>query len=136
MQQILHPLRSRHTHFTRSRLNGFLSQSVQSTSTKYANHVFSLDTGNKLSIENLVKGFDSTIWKHSLSNELGQLAQGVGCSRYPHERIKGTDTIFFIPNTKVPKTEKVTYANLYVTSNPGNPKTHRARLTVGGNKLD
>jgi hypothetical protein len=38
----------------------------------------------------------SKLWAHSFSNEIGQLAQGVG------RRIKGTDTINFIEYNKVP----------------------------------
>ena len=114
ISHIPHPLRSRHTHFTRSRLNGFLDQSVQSTGTQYAKHIFNQDTCNTLNIENLIKEPDSTIRKRSLSNELGRLAQGVVCSRQPHEWIKGTDTIFFIPHAKVPKTQKSNICKFYM----------------------
>ena len=67
---------------------------------------------------------------------MGDWHKGVGCSRKPHKRIKGTDAIFFIPHTKVPRTEKVIYPNVICDLRPLKPEKHRVRLIVGGNKLD
>ena len=44
-------------------------------------------------------------WKIGQSNEIGQLAQGVG------DCVSGTDTIDFIRKSEVPANKKVTYAN-------------------------
>ena len=92
--------------------------------------------GKTISIEKLIKGPDSTIWKRSLSNELRRLVRGVGCSRNSNERIKGTDTTFFIPHTKVLRTEKVTYTHFICDTRPLKSEKHRVKFTVGGDKLD
>ena len=44
----------------------------------------------------LVKGPDKKIWERYLTNELGQLAQGIRI-------VKGTNTVIFITKTQVPK---------------------------------
>ena len=85
---------TRHNHFTRSRLQGFLAQSVIQLNEHgfehhIANHVYHHDTGIKQSIDALLKGPDSSTWTASLSNEFGCLAQSFGkqktrrlCKRY------------------------------------------------------
>ena len=55
---------------------------------------------------------DHKIWKRSFANELGQLAQGI-------RNIKGTDTIHFIPKSKVPFGEKTaTYGKIVCNIKP------------------
>ena len=73
---------------------------------------------------------DPIVWKKSLSNELGRLAQGVA------GRVVYTDTIDFIPKSKVPINKKVTYANLVCDYRPLKDEPFRVRITVGGDKLD
>jgi hypothetical protein len=53
-------------------------------------------------------------WSISSANEFGPLAQGVG------GRIKGTDTIFFIHEHKIPKDRRrdVTYGSFLCTVKP------------------
>ena len=70
------------------------------------NHVFNPDIGNKLSIERLIKGPDAATWNHSLTNEFGRLVQGVGHLRKPLEQVRSTNTLFFIPRSKVPNNAK------------------------------
>ena len=131
---------TRHNHFTRSRINGFLAQSVmQMNEIGYqhhiANHVYHNDTGARQTIDKLLSGQDSDIWKTSLSNEFGRLAQGVGKHRPTKDYVKGTNTIFFIPRNQVPADAKVTYANLICDLRPLKSETHRVRMTAGGDKL-
>jgi hypothetical protein len=64
-----------------------------------------------------------------MGNEIGRLAQGIP------GRVKGTDTIFFIPKTNVPQSKKVTYARIVPAIRPQKEETHRIRVTVGGNLL-
>ena len=68
------------------------------------------------------------IWDTSYTNELGPLAQGI-------HNIKGSNCIFFIPHTKVPKGRRVTYGRLVVDFCPMESDPNRMRLTVGGNLL-
>ena len=65
-----------------------------------------------------------------LSNELGQLAQGVG------DCISGTDTIDFIRKHEVPSNKKITYANFICDYRPLKTELYRVRLTVGSDKLE
>ena len=57
------------------------------------------------------------------------LAQGVG------NRVKGTNTIFFVHHSEVPAGKQVTYGNIVVSISPNKAETHRVRITVGGDKL-
>jgi hypothetical protein len=58
-------------------------------------------------------------WMISSANELGRLAQGVG------DRVKGTNTIFFITKDKVPDGRTVTYARVVCTVLPEKDEMNR-----------
>ena len=45
------------------------------------------------------------IWEISFGNKLGQFAHGI-------REVKGTNTVMFIPKSKVPKEKKVTYGKI------------------------
>ena len=87
-------------------------------------------TGQLLEYRHLIKGPDAHIWKRGFANDLGRLAQGVGT------RMKsGTNTVFFVHPSKIPKDKKVTYAKLVADLRPLKKETHRVRVTLGGDKL-
>ena len=72
----------------------------------YAAPVTHADTGRSMEYRNLLA--DPTtrdVWLHSAANEFGRLAQGL-----PDNRVDATNTIFFIPVTKVPRNKRPTYA--------------------------
>ena len=74
------------------------------------NHIYDGD-GKKLSIDSLINGQEAEEkWLPALSNELGRLAQG-------NTRVQSTDTIDFIPYSKVPSDSKVTYASFLCDHN-------------------
>ena len=66
-------------------------------------HVFD-GTGRKESIDPLLKS-NPNIWKLSLSNEVGRLAQGI-------RDVKGNDAFDFVHRSTIPKNNKVTYVNM------------------------
>jgi hypothetical protein len=71
-------------------------------------------------------------WTHSYGNELGQLAQGMP------GRAKGTDTIFFIPQHKVPKerTKDITHGLITCSIRPEKvDQPNRTRLVTGGDRV-
>ena len=71
-------------------------------------------------------------WTHSYGNELGRLAQGMP------GRVKGTDTIFFIPRQAVPKerTKDVTYGLITCLIRPEKiEEPNRTRLVAGGDRV-
>jgi hypothetical protein len=87
-------------------------------------------TGKSLEYRSLIKNQPTReTWLRSAANEFGRLAQGVG------GRIKGTNTIFFIPKGKVPPGRVVTYGRFVCTERPNKPEPNRTRLTVGGDRL-
>ena len=71
------------------------------------NAIVDPDTGKQLEYRHLIRHNRADIketWNRSAANEFGCLAQGVG------GRIEGTDTIFFIHPSKIPKGRQPTYA--------------------------
>ena len=64
-------------------------------------------TGVPQEYRHLCKGSDHKIWKRLFANELGQLSQGI-------RNIKCTDTIHFIPKSKVPFGEKTVNCGKFV----------------------
>ena len=77
----------------------------------------------------MLQGNKKDIWEKALANELGRLAQGI-------DNINGTNTLSFIPKEEIPKTNKITYANMVCDYRPLKVEKHRVRLTVGGDNLE
>ena len=65
----------------------------------------------------------------SCANKLGRLAQGLG------DNVKGTNTLFFIPKSKVPLNRTVTYVRIVCTVRPEKDKTKQTWNTCGGNLI-
>ena len=76
------------------------------------------------------------MWKTSLTNDIGRLAQGIGKNRPAHEKIKGTNTINIIKRRQVPRNEKITYSTFVCGIRTQKAESHRTSLTVGGDRLD
>ena len=73
---------------------------------QYAAPITHADTGKSMEYRDLLA--DPTtrdVWLHSAANKFGRLAQGL-----PNNRVDATNTIFFIPVTKVPRNKHLTYA--------------------------
>ena len=83
------------------------------------------NTGKKESLDALLNGINSKIWKQSLSNELGRAAQG-------NNKVKGNDTLYFIYKHEVPVNKTVTYSNFICDFRPLTSEQYRVRITVGG----
>ena len=64
-----------------------------------------------------------------MCRELGRLSQGYG-------ETKETNTIFFIPRSKVPVGGKVTYITIVCTHKPSKSNPERVQLCVGGDRLE
>ena len=71
-------------------------------------------------------------WRHSSSNEFGWLAQGIG------GRIKGTDTMRFIPKQQVPedRMRDVTYGKFVCDVRQEQYEVNRTRFVVGDNRIN
>ena len=68
-------------------------------------------TGNKESIDSLLKVPQCKTWNASLSHELGRLSQGIN-------GIQVNDVVDFIPRSEVPSDRIVTYANMICNDRP------------------
>ena len=77
----------------------------------------------------MIKGTERRIWEISFANKLGQPTQGI-------REVKGTNTVMFIPKSKVPKYKKVTYGKIVCKMKPEKEEKERTILTVGGKFLD
>ena len=124
-------LKDKFKNFRTIKLQNEVKEGVQTKQTQKesAFAVFDEASGKLLQYKQLLKTKDKDIWKASLSNEFGRLAQG-------NARVKGTDTIKFIHHHQMPKDRKTTYASIVVSIRPEKTETHRTRLTVGGNLID
>ena len=67
----------------------------------------------------------------SLANNIGRLTQGVG-THMP----RGTNTIFYVPNSSIPTDHKVAYACMVATIRPHKTEVNRVRVTISGDILD
>ena len=99
---------------------------------EFANEIFDDESGKLLKYRSLITHpkYRET-WMHSSANEFRRLVQGVG------NRIKGTDTIFFVHKHEVPQDrwKDITYAKFVCELKPNKAEVHRTRLTVGGDKV-
>jgi hypothetical protein len=88
-------------------------------------------TGASLEYSQLRKGPDGKEWTASASNEIGRLAQGV----MPHMP-NGTNTMHFIPPSRLPVGRKATYLRIVASHRPLKKESKRIRFTVGGNLIN
>ena len=98
----------------------------------YAAPITHANTGKSMEYCNLLA--DPTthdVWLCSTANKFGRLAQGL-----PDNRVDATNTIFFIPITKVPCHKRLTYARFVCSFRPQKPEPYHTRITVGGNLID
>lgn len=86
--------------------------------------------GIRMTLDKLLQGDSKLIWNKSLGNEVGCIAQGIP------GRVKGNDTVEYIPKSAVPLNKKVTYANFVCNIRPNKAEVHRVRLTVGGDQME
>jgi hypothetical protein len=95
-----------------------------------ANAVMHPVTGKPMTYRELLRDpLTKRDWELSAANEFGRLAQGVG------GRIKGTDTIKFIPHAAMPNDHTATYPRFVCEHRPQKTEVNRTRLTLGGNLI-
>jgi hypothetical protein len=113
------------------------SQTVQDQTQRHkysdvptANAVMHPISGRPMTYRELLKDpLTKRDWELSAANEFGRLAQGVG------GRIKGTDTIKFIPHSAMPSDRTATYPRFVCEYRPQKTEVNRTRLTLGGNLI-
>jgi hypothetical protein len=78
-----------------------------------ANAVIHPPTGTNIGYRGLISDDDTfPTWDRAAANDFGRLAQGVG------GRIEGSNKIFFIPRSAVPRNKTVTYGRFVVDVRP------------------
>lgn len=92
-------------------------------------NAFNPDTGQLAEYPELSRSSEGSLWQASNAEEIGRLAQGYGTQA-------GTNTIFFIPHTAVPKGKKPTYLRIVAAFRPEKTNPRRIRWTCGGDKID
>ena len=115
-------------------LTNFAHQLLATESEHATYNVLDPDTGKSLSYRQLRQHPKlGPAWDVSSANEFGRLAQGIG------GRVKGTNTIFFIPKSEVPldRRKDVSYGKFVCKVRPEKvDEPNRTRLTVGGNLIN
>ena len=97
----------------------------------YALHgnAFNPDTGQLAEYPELSRSSDGPKWIDSMTDEFGRLCQG-------HQNMPtGTDTMFFIPYSKVPRHKKPTYVRTVAAYRPEKVNPRRIRITAGGDRI-
>lgn len=98
-----------------------------------ANAVLDSETGELMEYRHLMKKPKyKDIWGKAFGNEVGRLAQGMP------GRVKGTDTINFIPKDTIPQDrwKDVTYARVCCNYRPEKEDPNRVRITLGGDRIN
>jgi hypothetical protein len=95
-----------------------------------ANAVIHPVTGKEMEYTALMKDPQlQPIWTRVFGTECRRLFQGI-------RDIPGTNTCFFIKLTNIPKDRNITYGKIVCDYKPHKKEKERARLTVGGDRLD
>jgi hypothetical protein len=93
------------------------------------------DTGHTAEYRELRACSDGDKWINSCADEIGRLRNGR--TNANGQIIKGTNTLFFIPISAMPKDRKATYIRIVCADRPEKmDETRRVRFTVGGDQVD
>ena len=110
-----------------------IAERVAQRRRELANPVLDEETGQMLQYRQLIRHprFKEA-WNISAANEFGRLAQGCG------DRVKGTDTIFFIHKHEIPanRLKDVTYVSMVCQVRTEKDEPNRTRATMGGNNIN
>ena len=91
------------------------------------------DSGKNAEYLELSKSSDGAHWIEACATEIGCLCQGRGATS---TMTMGTDTMFFIPISKLPKGRKATYIHIVCADRPKKADARHVRFTIGGNQVD
>jgi len=86
------------------------------------------DTGIIAEYKELSQCSEGPLWQASNAEEIGRLTQGFG-------EQQGTNTMFFIPYTSIPRDKKPTYLRVVSAFRPEKANPRRIRWTVGGDRI-
>jgi hypothetical protein len=116
------------THCYETRSKGKLNQPLVSPQIALLCTAVNPDTGKIAEYKELSKCSKGPLWQASNAKEIARLTQGF-------ESVKGTDTMFFIPHTSIPKNKKPTYLRVVAAFRPEKTNPRWIRWTVGGDRI-
>jgi hypothetical protein len=105
----------------------FAKKEPNRTPGAYLSHAINTDTGNIAEYHERSQSSDRAIWRNSNAEEIDRLAQG-----YKH--IKGTNAIFFIHQSAMPKGRKPAYLRTVSAYRLEKARPYCVRWTVGGDQ--
>jgi hypothetical protein len=91
---------------------------------------FNPDTGQPAEYIKLGKCSEGALWIELCKDEFGRLCKGHGT-----KMLSGTETMFFIPVTTVPKHKKPTYLCIVAAHRPKKENPIHVHFTVGSNQI-
>jgi hypothetical protein len=131
----VHPNKTKHriplpadTHHYETRSKGKLNQPLVSPQIALLGTAVNPDTGKIAKYKELSKCSEGPLWQASNAKEIGCLRQGFGS-------VKGTDTMFFIPHTSIPKNKKATYLHVVAAFCPEKTNPRWIWWTFGGDRI-
>ena len=92
-------------------------------------NAFNPDTSKLAENRELSQCSEGPLWQCSNAEEIGPLAQGHGAQ-------KGTNTMYCIKVSDIPKGRKATYLRVVAALRPEKENPRRVRWTVGGNRIE
>jgi Reverse transcriptase (RNA-dependent DNA polymerase) len=109
------------------------SYKLRTATAQTAQTAINVDNGVPCEYHQLLKSTEGSLWESSACEEWARLAQGLPTHGIPSA--EGTNTITFIPITKLPKGRKATYPRIVVADRPQKQQPRRVRVTVGGDQI-
>ena len=102
-----------------------------------ANAVINEETEKKIEYQHLIhhKKYRDN-WLKSAAKEFYTLFQGSKKDKHGNQKIKGTNTLFWINKNQVPENKKVTYARIVCSVRPKKEDPNHTRITAGGDRLE
>ena len=102
-----------------------------------ASTVIDEETGRRLEYRHVIEHPEfRDDWLKSGVNEFYRLFQGSKTKTDGTQRIKGTNTLFWINREQVPNNKTATYAQGVVNTRPEKEEVNRTRITAGGDRLE
>ena len=125
------PINSHQLHLTQPDIHTLnnLSSSLRSNIQIELNSVLDPSTENLLEFRHFIKVPDRKNGDTSISNDIGRLVQGVGT-----RMTTGTNIIFSMHASKMPKHNKITYFKLSTTILPLKTEVNRVKFAIGGDR--
>jgi hypothetical protein len=127
---VIKPHKLHHSYSQANQALAVQSNILGTDSSCFISAIIDKDTGDKVKYHQRIKIPNyQDLWTRSFANKLGRLFQGIS-------KHKATNTCLFIKKLDVPKGRTYTYGHTVCNYCPQKDKTHRIRLTVGGNCID